>query len=391
MIDKIKELSSKYAPEFIAVRQHLHANPELSYQEFETSTFIQAKLKEFGIPFEIKATTGVVGLIKGKNPESRIIAIRADMDALPILEENDVPYKSKNKGVMHACGHDVHTTCLLGAAKILQELKNEWEGTIKLIFQPGEEKNPGGASYMIKEGVLENPKPSAIIAMHVHTTMPVGKLSFRSGKVMASADELYFTIKGKGGHAASPHLCVDPIFIGSQLVINLQQVVSRNSNPFNPSVLSITSIQGGATTNVIPNEVKLMGTFRAMDETWRAEAHELIKKISTELVQSMGGEIDIHIDKGYPAVINNDQLTEAASDAAAKFAGKENIEETELRMGAEDFGYYAQQIPACFYRVGVMNKQKGITSGVHTPTFNIDEDAIEVGIGMMVWLGISLK
>ena len=391
MIGKIKKLSAQYAPEFIKVRQHLHANPELSYQEFETSKFIQSKLKEFGIQFEIKATTGVVGLIKGKNPESRIIAIRADMDALPIQEENDVPYRSKNDGIMHACGHDVHTTCLLGSAKILNELKNEWEGTIKLIFQPGEEKNPGGASYMIRDGVLENPKPTAIIAMHVHTSMPVGKASFRSGKVMASADELYFTIKGKGGHAASPHLCVDPIFIASHLIISLQQIISRNSNPFNPSVLSVTSIHGGATTNVIPNEVKLMGTFRAMDEKWRTEAHELIKKISTELVQSMGGEIDLHIDKGYPAVINNDQLTEVAQNAAAEFVGKENIEETELRMGAEDFGYYAQQIPACFYRVGVMNKEKGIVSGVHTPTFNIDEAAIETGIGLMSWLGVSLK
>ena len=387
MIDKIKKLAKEYSSEFIEIRHHLHANPELSYQEFETSKFIQGKLSGFGIPYEIKATTGVVGLIKGKKPESRVFAIRADIDALPILEENDVLYKSTKKGVMHACGHDVHTTCLLGAAKILNELKNEWEGTIKLIFQPGEEKNPGGASYMIKEGVLENPKPSGIIAMHVHTGMPVGKTSFRSGKVMASADELYFTIKGKGGHAASPHLCVDPILIASHLIISLQQVVSRNSNPFNPSVLSITSFQGGATTNVIPNEVKLMGTFRAMDEKWRAEAHQLIEKISKELVHSMGGEIDIHIDKGYPAVINNEELNTAVKTKAKEFLGQENVEETELRMGAEDFGYYAQQIPACFYRVGVMNKEKGITSGVHTPTFNIDENAIEVGMGLMAWLG----
>lgn len=391
MIEKIKKLSAKYAQEFITVRQHLHANPELSYQEFETSKFIQSKLTEFGIPFELKATTGILGMIKGKNPESRAIAIRADMDALPIQEENDVPYRSRNHGIMHACGHDVHSTCLLGAAKILSELKNDWEGTIKLIFQPGEEKNPGGASYMIKEGVLENPKPSAIVAMHVHTGMPVGKLSFRGGKVMASADELYFTIKGKGGHAASPHLCIDPVLIASHLIISLQQIVSRNSDPFNPSVLSITSIHGGATTNVIPNEVKLMGTFRAMDENWRTEAHELIKKISTELVNSMGGELDLHIDKGYPAVINNERLTEIVRKAATEFAGKENVEETELRMGAEDFGYYAQQIPACFYRVGVMNKEKGIISGVHTPTFNIDENAIEVGMGLMAWLGVSVK
>jgi len=390
MIDKIKKLAKEYSPEFIQIRHHLHANPELSYQEFETSKFIQGKLKTFGIPYEVKATTGVVGLIKGKNPDSRVFAIRADIDALPILEENDVDYKSTKKGIMHACGHDVHTTCLLGAAKILNELKNEWQGTIKLIFQPGEEKNPGGASYMIKEGVLENPKPSGIVAMHVHTGMPVGKTSFRSGKVMASADELYFTIKGKGGHAASPHLCVDPILIASHLIISLQQVVSRNSNPFDPSVLSITSFQGGATTNVIPNEVKLMGTFRAMDEKWRAEAHQLIEKISKELVHSMGGEIDLHIDRGYPAVINNEKLNAEVKNAAGQFLGEENVQETELRMGAEDFGYYAQQIPACFYRVGVMNKEKGITSGVHTPTFNIDENAIEVGMGLMAWLGTCI-
>jgi len=386
MRDKIKKLAKKYSAEFIAIRHHLHANPELSYQEFETSKFIQSKLAEFGIPYEVKATTGIVGLIKGKNPDSRVFAIRADIDALPILEENDVSYRSTRKGIMHACGHDVHTTCLLGASKILNELKNEWQGTIKLIFQPGEEKNPGGASYMIKEGELENPKPSGIVAMHVHTGMPVGKTSFRSGKVMASADELYFTIKGKGGHAAAPHLCVDPILIASHLIIALQQVISRNSNPFDPSVLSITSFQGGATTNVIPNEVKLMGTFRAMDEKWRAEAHHLIERISKDLVHSMGGEIDVHIDKGYPAVVNNDDLNKSVKNAASEFLGSENVEETELRMGAEDFGYYAQKIPACFYRVGVMNKEKGIVSGVHTPTFNIDENAIEVGMVLMAWL-----
>src|SRR5690348_6751333 len=227
------------------------------------------------------------------------------MDALPIKEENDVPYKSTNEGVMHACGHDVHTTCLLGAARILSELKDEWEGTVKLIFQPGEEKNPGGASLMINDGVLENPKPQVIFALHVHTAMEVGKLSFRSGKVMASADELYLTVKGKGGHAASPHLAVDPILISSHLVIALQQLISRNNNPFNPSVLSITSFNAGTTTNVIPNEVKLMGTFRAMDETWRFKAHELIKRTATDLVHSMGGELDLHIDVGYPCVMNN--------------------------------------------------------------------------------------
>ena len=391
MQSKIKALAQQYATEFIDIRRHLHAHPELSYQEFETSKFVQGKLAEFGIPFEVKATTGVVGLIKGKKSESRIIALRADMDALPIKEENDIPYKSKNEGVMHACGHDVHTACLLGAAKILNELKEEWEGTVKLIFQPGEEKNPGGASLMIKDGVLENPKPQAILALHVNTILEVGQLSFRGGKVMASADEIYITVKGKGGHAASPHLTVDPILISSHLVVALQQLVSRNNNPFNPSVLSITSFNGGNTTNVIPNEVKLMGTFRAMDEEWRFKAHELIRKITTDLVTSMGGTVDLHIDVGYPCVMNNEKVNANARKKAEEYMGAKNVSETELRMGAEDFGYYAQQIPACFYRLGTMNTAKGITAGVHTPVFNIDESAIEIGMGMMAWLGSSLE
>ena len=391
MQHKIKTLAKKYAPEFIEIRRHLHAHPELSYQEFETSKFVQGKLTEFGIPFEIKATTGVMGLIKGKNPDSKIIALRADMDALPILEENEVPYKSKNKGVMHACGHDVHTTCLLGAAKILHELKDEWEGTVKLIFQPGEEKNPGGASLMIKDGVLENPKPQAIFGLHVHTAMEVGKLSFRSGQVMASADEIYITVKGKGGHAASPQLIVDPILISSHLIVALQQLISRNNNPFNPSVLSISSINGGNTTNVIPNEVKMMGTFRAMNEEWRFKAHELMRKMCTDLVSSMGGEVDLHIDIGYPCVMNDDKVTKAAMQKAIDYMGAENVSETEVRMGAEDFGYYAQLIPASFYRLGTMNVAKGITANVHTPVFNIDENAIEVGMGIMAALGSEVK
>ncbi|MBS1920466.1 MAG: amidohydrolase [Bacteroidetes bacterium] len=391
MIETIKTLAKKLAPEFIDIRHHLHAHPELSYQEFETSKFVQSKLKEFGIPFEIKATTGVVGLIKGKNPDKRIIALRADMDALPIKEANDVPYKSTKDGVMHACGHDVHTSCLLGSAKILNELKNNWEGSVKLIFQPGEEKNPGGASLMIKEGVLENPKPQAIFGLHVNPQLEVGKLSFRPGKAMASADELYFTIRGNGGHAASPQLTADTILIASQLVVALQQIISRNKNPFSPSVLSITSIQGGFTTNVIPSEVKLMGTFRAMDEEWRFKAHELIKNISTELVHSMGGEIDVHIDVGYPAVQNDEKLYVIARKKAEEFMGEKNVEETEVRMGSEDFGYYSQLIPGCFYRLGTGNKEKEITSGVHTPTFNIDENAIEIGMGIMAWLGSSVS
>ena len=385
--EKIKNLASSYSSSFIDVRHHLHENPELSYQEFNTSAFIQDRLKEFGIKHRVMAQTGVIGTIEGKNPSKRIIALRADIDALPIEEKNEVPYKSKNKGVMHACGHDVHTTCLLGASKILNELKDEWEGTVKLIFQPGEERNPGGASILIKEGVLNDPAPSAIFGLHVHPGLPVGKFSFRPGKVMASADEIYITIKGKGGHAAAPHLTTDTILVASHIVVALQQIVSRNNDPFSPTVLSICSVQGGHTTNVIPSEVKMMGTLRTLDETWRFKAHELIKKITASTAESMGATVEMHIDVGYPSVINNEKLSEEARKLAEELMGPENIETTEMRMGAEDFGYYSQVIPGCFYRLGVGNVEKGITATVHTPLFNIDEAAIKNGIEMMAWLG----
>jgi hippurate hydrolase len=383
----IQEKAKNYSEKFIQIRRHLHAHPELSYQEFETSKFVQKELQEMGIAFETIATTGVLGIIKGKNPDSRVIALRADMDALQITEENDVSYCSQNVGVMHACGHDVHTTILLGAAQILNELKSEWEGTIKLLFQPGEEKNPGGASYMIRDGALENPKPSGIIALHVHPGLDYGKLSFRKGRVMASADEIYMTIRGKGGHAAAPHLTTDTILIASQLIVSLQQIISRNNNPLSPSVLSICSIQGGHTTNVIPTEVKLKGTFRAMDESWRFKAHDLIRKQAIGLVEAMGGELDLLIDVGYPTVDNDPEFTEKNWELANAFLGKENVPETEVRMGAEDFGYYTQKIPGCFFRLGVRNEEKGIVNNVHTPQFDIDERAIEIGMGVMAWLG----
>lgn len=387
--EKIESLAALYLDEFIEVRRHLHAHPELSYKEFETSQYVQEKLDSYGIAFQVMATTGVVGIIEGK-ASSRVIALRADMDALPILEENNISYKSTRPGIMHACGHDVHTTCLLGAAKILKETRSDWEGTVKLVFQPGEEKNPGGASLMIKDGVLDNPRPQGIAALHVHPGLDEGKLSFRSGTVMASADELYISIKSKGGHAAAPQLTADTILVASHLIISLQQIVSRNNNPFNPTVLSITSFQGGQATNIIPSEVKLMGTLRCMNEAWRKEAHALITKHTTELCAAMGAEGSIHIDVGYPTVLNNRSLTEAAWKLADEFLGKEQISETEMRMGAEDFGYYAQQIPGCFFRLGVRNESLGIVNGVHTPGFNVDEKAIGTGMGMMAWLGARL-
>lgn len=387
---KIKELAAQYAPAFKAVREHLHAHPELSYQEFETCSYVKQQLQEMGIPFQEMATTGLVAVIEGKDPASRVIALRADMDALPIQEENNVSYRSTKAGIMHACGHDVHTSILLGAAKVLHELKGEWTGTVKLLFQPGEEKNPGGASYMIRDGALKNPVPQGIIGLHVHPGLDVGKLSFRKGRVMASADEIYITIKGKGGHAASPNLTADTVLIASHLIVSLQQIISRNKNPLSPSVLSICSIQGGHTTNVIPSEVKLMGTFRAMDEEWRFKAHELIRKQAIGLVESMGGEIDLHIDVGYPTVDNDPVLTSLAWRQAEIYMGAENVQETEIRMGAEDFGYYTQVIPGCFFRLGVRNEEKGIVHNVHTPLFDIDPEAIGIGIGNMAWLGATV-
>lgn len=389
--EKIVQLAEEYYPEFVEVRHHLHAHPELSFQEENTATFVQQKLSEWNIPSERIAGTGVTALIHGKNPNSRILALRADMDALPIDEQNEIAYKSKNPGVMHACGHDVHTTCLLGAAKILSDLKEEWEGTIKLIFQPGEEKNPGGASLLIKEGILENPRPHAILGLHVNPQLDVGKFSFLAGMAMASADELYFTVKSKGGHAAAPQWAPDTILAASQLVLSLQQIVSRKNDPFNPTVISITSIQGGNTTNVIPSEVKLMGTFRAMDEEWRTKVHQLIKNTAEHTAQISGTEIDCHIDLGYPCVVNNELLTEEVRSKATELWGEENIETTEKRMGAEDFAFYSQVIPASFYRLGVRNEAKNITSSVHTPTFNIDESAIKNGMMMMAWLGATVN
>jgi amidohydrolase len=391
LIKTIAGLAKTYRDEFITIRNHLHAHPELSYKEFETCAYVAEKLEKTGISFTPMGGTGLLGTIEGRNPNSRVIALRADMDALPIEEANDLPYKSTKPGIMHACGHDAHTAVLLGAAKILNETKSEWSGTVKLIFQPGEERNPGGATYMIRDGALENPIPEGIVALHVHPGLAVGKLSFRKGTVMASADELYITLKGKGGHAAAPQLTTDIILVASHLVVSLQQIISRNNNPLNPTVLSITSFQGGYTTNVIPSEVKLMGTLRCLNEEWRTKAHQLIEQHVHHIAAAMGAEVELHIDKGYPTVLNHPELTGNAWQLAEEYMGQENVEETEMRMGAEDFGFYAQQIPGCFYRLGVMNEAKGITSGVHTPTFNIDEDAIEIGMGTMAWLGANLS
>ena len=384
--ETITALAASYFEEYRSIRHHLHANPELSFKEYQTSKFVQSQLSQFGISHTTLGETGVVAILKGR-PSDRIIALRADMDALPIHEQNNVVYASKNDGVMHACGHDVHTTCLLGAARILNELKDQWDGTIKLIFQPGEEKNPGGASILIKEGVLNDPTPQRIYAQHVHPQLEVGRMNFAAGKVMASADEIYITVRGKGGHAAKPNLTTDTILTASQIVVALQQVISRNNNPLSPSVLSICAIQGGFTTNVIPSEVKMMGTFRALDEKWRFEAHDRIRTIIESTAKANGAEVELEISIGYPSVINDADTTSVASSLAASLIGEALVGEAEISLGAEDFGFYTQEIPGCFFRLGTGNIKKGIVSGVHTPTFDIDEDAIKIGISMMAYLG----
>lgn len=389
LIQKIKSLSEDYFEEILEIRRHLHANPELSFQEFNTASFIEKKLTEFGITNTQRiAETGVTFCIHGKE-KGKTIALRADIDALPIHEKNEVDYKSKNEGVMHACGHDVHTSNLLGVAKILSQLTDQFNGTVKFIFQPAEEKSPGGASILIKEGILKDPTPEKILGQHVMPLIPEGKVGFRPGKYMASADEVYLTVKGKGGHAAMPETFVDPIAISSQILVALQQIVSRIGNPKIPSVLSFGKIVGGNANNVIPDEVKIDGTFRTFDEEWRKEALQKIKDISSAIATSMGGSCEVEFAPGYPFLVNDEAYTLTNIEAAKSYMGEENVVELDLWMAAEDFAFYTHEIPGCFYRLGTRNEEKGIVSGVHTPTFNIDENALKVGMGLMAYLAIN--
>lgn len=389
MINAVKKLAETLLPDLIRIRRHIHQHPELSYQEYETAAFVASELDKLGIPYQKGiAGTGLVALIEGRNPQKRCIALRADMDALPIFEENETDYKSKNPGIMHACGHDVHTACLLGAANILQQYKEQFEGTIKLIFQPGEEKNPGGASLMIKEGVLENPKPEAIFGLHVYPQLPAGTAGFRAGQYMASADEIYITIKGKGGHAALPQQTVDPIAVAAMVITGLQQVVSRKSNPLSPTVLTFGKISGGTATNIIPDSVELMGTLRTFDETWRKEALQHVHTITSQIASAFGAEAIVDIPEGYPSLFNDPPTTERACSFGKDFLGNENIKDLDLRMGAEDFSFYTLHTKGCFFRIGTNHNDEKYTLPVHNSHFDIDEDALKTGAGLMSYIAL---
>lgn len=376
--------------EVIEIRQHIHAHPELSFEEIETSRFIQCKLDQYGIDYTTGwAGTGIIGEIKAQNAVQTIV-FRADMDALPILEQNQVDYCSTNEGVMHACGHDVHTACLLGALKIIQQLKDRLKVNIKFVFQPGEEKFPGGASMIISEGGIKNIDAQGIIALHVDPSLEVGKVGFRSGPYMASTDEIYINVKGKGGHGAMPHLTIDPVYISSQIINGLQAVISRNKNPIEPSVLSFGKINSvGGATNVIPDQVNIEGTFRAMNETWRQCAHDLILNIATSIASAHGGVAEVRIEKGYPVLVNDDHLTTYCNARAIDFLGSENVVQLPLRMTAEDFSYYTQIMPGCFFRLGVANNKKGINAPVHTATFDIDPAALITGPALLAYFALN--
>jgi len=390
ILHQIKQSAKEMLPEIIMIRRHLHMHPELSFQEKKTSAWLCTKLDELRIPYNNGwAGTGIVAEIKS-NLSDHVIALRADMDALPIQEANDVEYASLNNGIMHACGHDVHMASLLGAAMILNKIKNELPYSVRLIFQPGEEKLPGGASMMIKDGVLQNPEPMCIVGQHVFPSLETGKVGVRPELYMASADEIYITVSGKGGHGAMPHECTDTVLAASQMIVALQQVISRRNDPSIPSVLSFGKFNtDGGATNIIPDKVLIEGTFRTLDEKWRLKAHDLITDIAVSTCKAYGADVDIHIMKGYPCLINDVLLTSKVRKSMEQYLGASNVVDLPVRMTSEDFAFYSQVIPACFYRLGTGNVKKGITSPVHTPTFDIDESALEIGMGLMAWIAVS--
>jgi len=387
---KVKELAAKYANKVVEYRHHLHRHPELSFHEYRTSAYISKFLLENGITFKSGiAGNGILAIIEGVKP-GNTVALRADIDALPITEQNDCAYKSQNLGVMHACGHDVHTSSLMGTALILNELKNEFSGKILLIFQPAEEKLPGGAKQMLKEGIFNEHKPDVILAQHVNSSMQAGTVGFKSGMYMASTDEIYLTVKGKGGHAAMPHQITDTVLIASNIIVALQQIVSRKTFAAIPTVLSFGKFIADGATNIIPDEVKIEGTFRTMNENWRKEALAQIKFMSQNIAITMGAKCDVKIINGYPSLINDDKITQRVKFLSEQYLGKENVIDIDIRMTAEDFSYFAQIYPATMYRLGTAGTIENTKSLPHSSHFDIDESVMQMSHGLMAWIAIQL-
>ncbi len=388
-VQHIKQLTKDLYPELVAIRRHLHQHPELSFKEEKTAEYISQLLTSWGIAHKTGiAGFGISGVIAGQQPDIKTIALRADMDALPVTEANLIDYKSLNVGVMHACGHDVHMTCLLGTVKLLQSLKGHFQGSVKFIFQPAEESLPGGAKQMIAEGVLKHPEVDSILGQHVFPEMEAGKIGLRPGPYMASSDEINLTIRGQGGHGAIPDKVNDTVLAMAHIIIALQQIVSRKTPPRIPAVLSFGKVLADGAHNIIPSEVVVKGTFRTFDESWRNAAHQLIKQVAQSTAEAMGVSCEVVIDKGYPVVVNNAAETERVRQAAVAYLGEENVVELDIRTTAEDFGYFLQEVPGCFYRLGTGNVEKNITSNLHANTFDVDESALETGTGLMTWLAL---
>ncbi len=385
--DTILRESAGLKDEVVSLRRHFHRHPELSYEEYETSAFIKKWLTLNKIEYrEGIAGTGIIATLKGKNPGSRVIAVRAEMDCLPVNERITKDFVSASPGKMHACGHDAHMAMLMGTALLLRKIDDRFGGTILLVFQPGEEKNPGGARLMIESGAFENPKPDMFIAHHVLPELETGKVGYKPGRYLASCDEIYLTVEGKGGHAALPSLTTDQVFIASSLVVRLKTAMTERQTARKiPTVLGIGKIIGEGATNVIPEKVEIAGTFRTFDEKWRSEALDLIRLVADITSREFGVRINVNISQGYPVLINNERLTKKAIELSSELIGKENIELYDIRMSSDDFSFYSAIAPSLYYRVGIRKKGTEIKA-LHTSDFDIDEEGMETGVANMTWL-----
>ena len=389
LTSKIKGLVEANHDNVVSIRRHLHKHPELSFKEHETSKYVQEQLKSMGITdYRMTVDTGIVAAIG--NLSKPPIYLRADMDALPITEANTVDYCSVNEGVMHACGHDVHTATLLGAMKVLKSMESELNHCIYCVFQPGEELLPGGASLMIKDGLFNAGGQAKMIGNHVHPPLKAGQVGFKSGIYMASADEIYLDVIGKGGHGAIPHQCIDPLPIVAEIITSLQTLVSRHANPSMPTVLTFGKINSdGGATNIIPSKISLQGTFRTFEEEWRSEAHKLIRQRVESICAAHGAEANLEIRVGYPSLYNDPKFTDSCYNGAIEYLGKDQVIDIPLRTTSEDFAYYSQEVPSCFYRIGTDSKDGKYQSSVHTPTFNVDEDCLLTSVGLMSFLALK--